>query len=86
MEQSNDDVNWNAETTERFHDSARQIDFVANGLAVHEAQCEERWKTTFTRLSGIDSTLQKMDARMLQMGGTIILFLAGVIVTLVTML
>jgi len=26
-------------------------------LATHEVQCEERWKTTFQRLEGIDSTL-----------------------------
>jgi hypothetical protein len=48
-------------------------------------QCEERWKTTFARLEGIDITLQRMDSRMLSMGGTIILFLAGVIVTLLNM-
>ena len=51
-------------------------------LATHEVQCEERWKTTFTRLENIETTLQKMDSRMLSMGGTVILFLAGVLVTL----
>jgi hypothetical protein len=83
--QTPSDVNWNADTTERFHDSVRQIDHVASDLAIHEAQCEERWKTTFTRLDAIDGTLQKMDGRMLSVGGTIIMFLAGVIAALLNM-
>ena len=53
-------------------------------LKMHEVQCEERWKTTFTRLQNIEGTLEKMDSRMLTMGGTVILFLAGVLVTLLT--
>jgi hypothetical protein len=55
-------------------------------LATHEVQCEERWKTTFNRLETIETTLQKMDSRMLSIGGTVILFLAGVLVTLLTTL
>ena len=51
-------------------------------MAAHETMCEERWKTTFHRLEDIDSKLDRMEARQLQMGGAIILFLAGVIVTL----
>ena len=56
---------------------------VAQKFASHEAQCEERWKTTFVRLDGIEDTLKRMDSRMLSMGGTIIIFLAGVIATLI---
>jgi hypothetical protein len=51
----------------------------------HEVQCEERWKTTFTRLDKIEQTLSRMESRMLTMGGTVCLFLAGVIVTLIQM-
>jgi len=54
-------------------------------LRTHEVQCEERWKTTFTRLENIEGTLGRMEARFVALGGTIILFLAGVIVTLATM-
>jgi len=54
-------------------------------LRTHEVQCEERWKTTFTRLEGIESSLGRMEGRFVALGGTIILFLAGVIVTLATM-
>ena len=83
--QTPSDVNWSADTTERFHSSARQIDHVASDLAVHEAQCEERWRTTFTRLDSIDKALHKMEGRMVKMAGTIIMFLAGVIVALLNM-
>jgi hypothetical protein len=79
------DVNWSKETTELFHESAHKVDTIEKEFAMHEVQCEERWKTTFARLEGIDITLQRMDSRMLSMGGTIILFLAGVIVTLLNM-
>jgi hypothetical protein len=51
----------------------------------HEVQCEERWKTTFARLEKIEQTLNRMEARLLTMGGTVLVFLAGVIVTLVEM-
>ena len=81
----NNDVNWSKETTERFHESAHKVDTIEREFAMHEVQCEERWKTTFTRLEGIEHTLQRMDSRMLSMGGTIIVFLAGVIVTLLNM-
>ena len=85
METNNNDVNWSKETTELFHESAHKVDIIEKEFAMHEVQCEERWKTTFARLEGIDTTLQRMDSRMLSMGGTIILFLAGVIVTLLNM-
>ena len=79
------DSNWSKETTELFHESAHKVDAIEREFAMHEVQCEERGKTTFARLEGIDTTLQRMDSRMLSMGGTIILFLAGVIVTLLNM-
>jgi len=48
----------------------------------HEAQCEERWKTTFNRLDDIDEKLDRMEQRQVQVGGALILFLAGLVVTL----
>ena len=50
---------------------------------VHETQCEERWKTTFNRLDEIDKKLEQMQSRQLQIGGSVIAFLAGLVVTLV---
>lgn len=49
---------------------------------VHEKECAERWKTTFNRLDEIDSKLEKAMTRQLQMGGAVIAFLAGLVVTL----
>ena len=53
-------------------------------LATHEVQCEERWKTTFQRLEGIDSTLARLERLVLTVGGIVIMFLAGLVVTLST--
>ena len=52
--------------------------------ATHETQCEERWKTCFQRLTDVEKGLMRIESRMLGIGGTVILFLAGVLVTLVT--
>lgn len=51
-------------------------------MAQHEAQCEERWKTTFNRLMNIEDGLKRIENRIMVAGGSIIIFLAGVIVTL----
>lgn len=51
-------------------------------MAQHDAQCEERWKTTFNRLQDIEDGLKQMESRLLVGAGSMILFLAGVIVTL----
>ena len=44
---------------------------------------KRRWKTTFNRLDDIDGKLDRMEQRQLHMGGAIILFLAGLVVTLI---
>jgi|TARA_R110000772_G_scaffold3375_2_gene12091 hypothetical protein len=85
MAMNPNDVNWTVNTTEKFLETTRQVDKLEMEHRMHEVQCEERWKTTFQRLESIDAQLSKMDQRMLTLGGTIILFLAGVIVTLITM-
>ena len=55
---------------------------VAHELARHEVQCEERWKTTFSRLERIDQKLETMQERQLYAIGALVVFLGGVIVTL----
>ena len=60
-----------------------EINNVKSELRAHEVQCEERWKTTFNRLDDIDVKLDRMEQRQLTMGGAIILFLAGLVVTLI---
>ena len=51
-------------------------------MAQHDAQCEARWKTTFNRLMDIEETIKRMENRLVMGAGSMILFLAGVIVTL----
>lgn len=48
-------------------------------MASHEAQCEERWKTTFNRLEGIDESLQRIENRLIAGGAATLLFLMGLI-------
>ena len=62
-----------------LNDRVREIEVE---MAQHEAQCEERWKTTFNRLMDIEEGLKRIENRIMVAGGSIILFLAGVIVTL----
>ena len=61
-----------------------EISKVEMDLARHEVQCEERWKTCFQRLEDVETSLTRIETRMISIGGTMILFLAGVIVTLLT--
>lgn len=62
-----------------LNDRVREIEVE---MAQHEAQCEERWKTTFNRLTDIEDGLKRIENRIMVAGGSIIIFLAGVIVTL----
>tara|TARA_R100001460_G_scaffold22736_12_gene46227 strand:+ start:5358 stop:5561 length:204 start_codon:yes stop_codon:yes gene_type:complete len=62
-----------------LNDRVREIEVE---MAQHESQCEERWKTTFNRLQDIEDGLKQMESRLLMGAGSMILFLAGVIVTL----
>ena len=48
-------------------------------MASHEAQCEERWKTTFNRLEDIDEALQRIENRLIAGGAATLLFLMGLV-------
>lgn len=54
-------------------------------LRTHEVQCEERWKTTFHRLESLEGTIERMEGRMMGIAGVLIMFLAGIVVTLAGM-
>ena len=71
---------------ERFLETSRQVDELEKKQAMHEVQCEERWKTCFQRLTDVEKGLMRIESRMMAMGGTVILFLAGVLVTLLNTL
>ena len=49
----------------------------------HIVQCEERWKTIFARIEGVEARLDKMHHLILGGGATTILFLLGILSTLV---
>ena len=63
-------------------DQESRINDLELEMARHETQCEERWKTTFNRLNDIEDGLKRIENRIMVAGGSIIIFLAGVIVTL----
>ena len=52
---------------------------VAASLHAHEVQCEERWKTIFARIEGVENTLQRVESRNIAASGIIIMFLLGLI-------
>ena len=64
----------------------QKINDLEKGLFAHEVMCEERWKTCFQRLEDVETSLNRIETRMVRIGGTVIMFLAGVIVTLLTQL
>lgn len=68
----------------QFIETSRQVASLEREFNTLEAQNGERWRTTFNRLEYIEQSLQRIDSRMLSMGGIIIIFLAGLVVTLTT--
>ena len=74
------------DTIQRFLRTSDQVDELEKKQAMHEVQCEERWKTCFQRLEDVETSLNRIETRMVSIGGTVIMFLAGVIITLITQL
>ena len=63
-------------------DQETRIRHIEMELSQHEVQCEERWKTTFARLGEIENSIRRVESKIMVGAGSLILFLAGVIVTL----
>lgn len=61
--------------------NVERIHTLESRMAAHEAQCEERWKTTFNRLDDIGDHLERIESRVLAGGGTVIIFLLGLLAT-----
>ena len=59
-----------------------EVEELSAELKRHEAICEERWKTVFSRLDDIDNRINKLFQIVLAGGATTILFLLGVITTI----
>lgn len=61
-----------------------RLDELETETKTHIVQCEERWKTNFNRMDNIDENLERIEARTIAFGAGIIIFLAGLVVTLLT--
>ena len=59
----------------------QRINTLENQLDKHEVQCEERWKTNFQRLGDIEKAIERTESRIMAVGGAVIVFLAGLVVT-----
>ena len=82
MEQNKDQ--WGENDLHQFREVLPKVSQLEMEQATHEIQCEERWKTCFQRLTDVEKGLMRIESRMLGIGGTVILFLAGVLVTLLS--
>jgi len=58
---------------------------VEKRLAVHEAQCAERWKTIFARMGDQEEQHTRMENILIGIAGTIIAGGGSVIITMVMM-
>jgi len=63
------------------NNTERRMHGLENQLDKHEVQCDERWKTNFQRLGDIEKSLERMESRIIGVGGAVILFLAGLVAT-----
>jgi len=58
---------------------------VEKRLAVHEAQCAERWKTIFERMTEQEEQFKRMENILIAIAGAIITGGGSVIITMVIM-
>ena len=58
---------------------------VERRLAVHEAQCVERWKTIFRRMTEQEEQFKRMENILITIAGTIIAGGGSVIITMIMM-
>ena len=71
---------------ETFRETSKQVSNMEGQLRSHEVQCEERWRNCFDRLGKLETSLARIESRMLLVSGSLIMFLAGLTVTLATKL
>lgn len=72
------------QSDEKFHHIDMELSELEGDLKTHVVQCEERWKTNFDRLNKIEISLKRIESRIIAGAGGLIVFLAGLIVTIVT--
>jgi hypothetical protein len=54
-------------------------------MSTHEVQCDERWKTCFSRLDSIDNNIGRLETIAIGACGTIIVGAMGVIISILMM-
>jgi hypothetical protein len=54
-------------------------------MSTHEVQCDERWKTCFSRLESIDNNIGRLETIAIGACGTIIVGAMGVIISILMM-
>lgn len=62
-----------------------EVKSVAMDLAKHEAICAERWKTAFNTFEEMEASIKRIEQILIAGAGGLILFLAGIVVTLFTL-
>ena len=78
----NDNLQKMLAAADRVDNLDKRVRDIEIEMAQHDAQCEERWKTTFNRLMDIEDHLKRIETRVMLGAGSLIVFLAGVIVKL----
>ena len=78
----NDNIQKMLAAADRVDNLDKRVRDIEIEMAQHDAQCEERWKTTFNRLMDIEDHLKRIETRVMLGAGSLIVFLAGVIVKL----
>lgn len=82
MDQNDRNVEKMLAAADRVDNLDKRVRDIEIEMAQHDAQCEERWKTTFNRLMDIEDHLKRIETRVMLGAGSLIVFLAGVIVKL----
>ena len=82
MDQNDSNVQKMLAAADRVDNLDIRVRDIGIEMAQHDAQCEERWKTTFNRLMDIEDHLKRIETRVMLGAGSLIVFLAGVIVKL----
>ena len=82
MDQNDSNVQKMLAAADRVDNLDLRVRDIEIEMAQHDAQCEERWKTTFNRLMDIEDHLKRIETRVMLGAGSLIVFLAGVIVKL----
>ena len=75
-------VTYMNEPNMKDHEDIMELD---KRMSTHEVQCDERWKTCFSRLDNLDNNIGRLETIAIGACGTIIVGSVGVIISVVMM-